>query len=175
MRPEYFRIAATKTEDVEAIRRLQKLQPLATEFVRAEDSFAERIDTIKAKRGEPPVKLRKHQRERLARLDEDKRALGVQMAKDFEPLDSAQAIVWALHYALSDDLSRAAGYLKFYPPDEHPLGEEMIAMKHGDAREDAAFPGTVSAAGARGERMTTQMNCRMPSCCGFRGGSRPCR
>lgn len=174
MRPECFRIAATKTEDVEAIRRLQELQSSATELVRAEDSF-ERIDTIKAKRGEPPVKLRKHQRERLAGLDEDKRALGVQMAKDFEPLDSAQAIVWALHYALSDDLSRAAGYLKFYPPDEHPFGEEMIAMKHGDAREDAAFPGTLSAAGARGERMATQMNCRMPSCCGFRGGSRLCR
>lgn len=129
MRPEYFRIAATKTEDAEAIRRLRELESLAADFVRAEDSFAERINAIKAKRGEPPVKLRKHQREQLAGLDEDKRALDVQMAKDFEQLHSAQAIVWALHYALSDDLSRAVGYLKFYHPDERPLGEEMIAMK----------------------------------------------
>lgn len=129
MRPEYFRIAATKTVDAEAIRRLRELESLATDFVRAEDSFAEHINAIKARRGEPPVKLRKHQRDRLAGLDEDSRAQHAQMAKDFGQLDSAQAIVWALHYALSDDLSRAAGYLKFYHPDERPLGEEMIAMK----------------------------------------------
>ncbi|MBO9662042.1 hypothetical protein [Dokdonella sp.] len=129
MRPEYFRIAATKTEDAEAIQQLRELEALATDFVQAEDSFAERIHAIKAKRGEPPVKLRKPQREQLAALDEDRRALDVQTAKDFEQLDSAQAIVWALHYALSNDLSRAAGYLKFYHPDERPLGEEMIALK----------------------------------------------
>lgn len=129
MRPEYFRIAAAETEDAEAIGRLQELQSLAADFVRAEDSFAERINAIKARRGEPPVKLRKQQRDQLAGLDEDSRAQHAQMVKDFEQLDSAQAIVWALHYALSDDLSRAAGYLKFYHPDERPLGEEMIALK----------------------------------------------
>jgi hypothetical protein len=129
MRPAYFRIAAAKTGDADAIERLRELQSLAEEFTRAETSFPERIEAVKARRGEAPVRLRKSQREQLTELEHDSRELEERMAQDFAQLASAPEIVGALRYGFADDLSRAEGYLKFYHPDERPLGEELIALK----------------------------------------------
>lgn len=129
MNPEFFRIAATKTTDPVALPMLAKLERAAQELTNAEASFPERINANKAKRGEQPTKLTKAKKSQLGELAQDQVDLDTQLCNGFRTMSDPSQIVWATHYALTQDLPNARKFLKHYHPDDLALGEEIVNLK----------------------------------------------
>lgn len=129
MNPEFFRIAATKTIDPEALALLARMEHVAQELTDADASFPERINANKAKRGELPTKLRKAKKEQLGELAQDQVDLDAKLCEDFRKMTEPSQVVWAVHYALTQDLPSARKFLKYYHPDDLLLGEEIVGLK----------------------------------------------
>ncbi len=129
MNPEFFRIAATKTTDPVALAMLAHLEQLSQELAQADALFPERMAANKAKRGEPPTKLRKAKKEQLGELAQDQMDLDTKLCEDFLKMTEPAQIVWAVQYALLQDLPNARNFLKYYHPDDLFLGEEIVDLK----------------------------------------------
>jgi hypothetical protein len=139
MNPELFRIAATKTTDPAALAMLARLEHAARELADADASFPERISANKAKRGEPPTKLRKAKKEQLGELAQDQIDLDARLCDDFRSMTEPSQIVWSAHHALTQDLPNARKFLKYYHPDDLFLGEEIVRLKSQLLDAAAAF------------------------------------
>lgn len=129
MKAAFFRIATAKSGAPEARDALEAIGRLAADFEHADATFPDRVRESKQRRGAGAPKLDKARREQLASLDADRIALDDDLARQFEALPSAQAIVRALHGAMGADLPNARKLLKHYHPDELPLGEDMVSRK----------------------------------------------
>ena len=129
MKRIYFRIAAEKAKTPSARAALEALAELAASYEEADDSFPERINASKAARGERPTKVSQSMREHLSSLEDDRRMIDDDLARQFRVLPSASSVVRALHYAMSDDLPRAEKDLKQFHPDNFLLGKDMVERK----------------------------------------------
>ncbi len=129
MNPLFFHIASTKTTNPAASKMLAHLEHTAQKLADAEASFPERINTNKAKRGETPTKLRKTKKQQLSGLEQDKTDLDTKLCDDFRKMVEPSQIIWCIQNALTQDLSVARKFLKYYHPDDLPLGEEILNLK----------------------------------------------
>lgn len=129
MNPEFFRIAATKTIDPVALALLADLEYIAQELADADALFPERINANKARRGESPTELRKAKKGQLGELAQDQIDLAAKLCDDFRKMTEPSQIVWAVHYALTQDLPNARKFLKYYHPDDFFLGEKIVGLK----------------------------------------------
>lgn len=127
--PEFFRIAATKTSDPKALEMLARLTSAAEALALADAAFADRINANKAKRSESPTKLGKAKRQQLEQLAQDQLDLDAQLCDDFRRMTQPSEIVFATHYALTQDLANSRNFLKYYHPDDLALGEEIVHLK----------------------------------------------
>jgi hypothetical protein len=139
MNPEFFLIAATKTTDPVALTLLGELERFARELADADASFPERINANKAKRGEAPTKLSTARKQQLGELARDQIDLDFKLCSDFRQMTEPSQIVWAIHYALLQDMPNAQKFLKYYHPDDLPLGEELVRLKRRLLEAASAF------------------------------------
>jgi hypothetical protein len=135
----YFRIAADKAKTPSARAALEALAELAASYEEADDSFPERINASKAARGERPTKISPHMREHLSSLEDDRKALDDDLARQFRALSSASSVVRALHCAMSDDLPRAEKNLKHFHPADLLIGKDLVERKSQLVNGMAAF------------------------------------
>lgn len=129
MNPHFFRIAATKTTDPDALSMLSELAQLAHALVMAEATFPERINANKAKRGERPTKLPRKTTEMLDALAKDQIDTDRDVCEAFANAGSPSEILASAAYALEQDIPNAKQLLKYYHPDDLSLGEELLALK----------------------------------------------
>lgn len=139
MKAEFIRIAAAKTGDPEALAALREIEAHAAAFEEASATLADRIAASKAARGEGPVKLSKAKREQLAELEADGREIDRDLREQLQAAPTAGSVIWSLHFGLSDDAPRARSMLKYYHPDERPIGEEVVVLQERLVDALAAF------------------------------------
>ena len=126
MKPEFIRIASSKANDPGMLDALTRIEALAAHYEDGEKTFPARINENKARRGEAPTKLRKAKRDQLEELAKDQAELDASLHQQLANLASAQAVVQALHAGMSANLVSSRGLLKYYHPDDLPLGQDML-------------------------------------------------
>lgn len=126
MKAIFLDIAIDKAATLEQRASLQALRAVVADYEAAETGFGERINASKAKRGEAPVKLSSSRQRQLAALEQDRIALDADMADQFQALPSAQAILRALHFGISNQLPITRNQLKFFHPDDLTIGTAML-------------------------------------------------
>ena len=105
---------------------LARIETLASHYEDGERAFASRISENKAKRGEPPTKLRKAKREQLDELAKDQVELDASLRQQLQILSSAREVAASIHWGLSANLASSKGLLKHYHPDDLPIGQDML-------------------------------------------------
>lgn len=129
MNPEFFRIALAKTSDPVALALLDQMEHAAMALAAADAAFPERMNANKAKRGEHPTQLSKSRKQQLAALAQDKIDLDAKLCEDFRKMTDPSQIVWSAHHALTQDLANSRQFLKYYHPDDLPLGGDIVHLK----------------------------------------------
>lgn len=139
MKAAFIRIALSKTSDPNGLETLREIESAAQAFENADTSFIDRINANKALRGESPTQLSQNERAQLDELAHDQAALDADLLDQLSRLESAQAVIRALHFGLTQDIPRSRGMLKHYPAADYPLGEELVMLKEKLAAAMAAY------------------------------------
>lgn len=139
MKAAFIKIAQAKTVDLRELELLRAIETRARAFEEAQASLPDRITANKASRGEAPTRLSRGERAQLAELAQDQTELDADLLQQLSALDSAQAVIGALHFGLSLDLPMARQMLKHYAPADRVLGEEVVALEEALAAAMAAY------------------------------------
>lgn len=127
MNIEQLHIAIEKAPTPAAQAALRAIEPLFSEVVAFEASFADRIAASKIARGEGVTKLRKAKREEIAGYEQDAIELERELTASFRLLSSAE-IISALRSGLVVDLKFWKNGLKHFHQAELPIGQEKVAL-----------------------------------------------
>ena len=126
MKAIFIDIAVEKTASLEQRAALQALRAIVADYEAADASFSERINASKARRGEAPIKHSPDRQTYLAALEQDRMALGEDMARQFRALPSAQSILRALHSGIRYQLPITRTQHKFFHPNDLVIGTAML-------------------------------------------------
>lgn len=128
MNSQYLHIAKSKTNDPIEAEMLNRIADIAHEYDVFEQSFTERVNTNKSRRGEGPTKLPKSKRDTLSSMEADRSDTQNRIAQQFDAYSSPQPIVRSLYKTFYNKLPRMREYLKHYHPDDLSLGEDRINL-----------------------------------------------
>ena len=128
MYSQYFHIAKSKTNDPIEAEALDRIAEIAHEYDLFQQSFTEKINDNKAKRGEFPTKLSKATRESMESFETDRVNAQARIAKQLEAMSSPQSIVRSLNMGFSRTLPNAQNTLKHFHPDDLSIGEEKVKL-----------------------------------------------
>jgi hypothetical protein len=125
----YIKIAESKAATDKEAALLREICAVASELDEQERSFEERINQSKAARGEGPTKLSKAKRKEVDQYAADAAEMANEQLTEFQSLDGAWTIIYALHAGLASDVRFwSKVHLKGHPA-EAPIVQEFAAAK----------------------------------------------
>ena len=122
-------IAVSKSTSPAEREMLDRILLLAEQLDKIENSFADKINSSKASRGEPPTKLSRAKRAELQQYDEDAKEMGAQQLLDLQAFESSTEVIFALHMGLESDAKFWQQAHRHAHPADVPIVQEFAEAK----------------------------------------------